>query len=97
MKRYLAVLLTLALVLAALPQAVGGYSLGESEDGYAPLQYGDSGDAVLAVQQRLKDLGYYSGKVSGNFLDGTRAAIRQFQADYGLEQTGVVDGEPKRC
>ncbi len=63
------------------------------EAGYRPLQYGDSGDTIAAVQEQLSALGYYSGKVSGNFLDGTRAAVRQFQKDYGLEATGIVDGE----
>ncbi len=57
------------------------------------LQYGDQGDIVLTVQQRLSDLGYYTGKITGNFLDGTRTAVKQFQKDYDLEQTGVVDAE----
>ncbi|MBN1777448.1 MAG: peptidoglycan-binding protein [Clostridiales bacterium] len=61
--------------------------------GYQPMQYGDSGADVLLIQEQLQMLGYYGGKVTGNYLDGTRAAVLQFQADYGLEQTGMVDGE----
>lgn len=64
-----------------------------AEVAYTPMQYGGSGEDVAAVQEQLKALGYYSGKVSGNFLDGTRAAIKQFQQDYGIEPTGIVDGE----
>lgn len=56
-------------------------------------QYGDHGDAVTRIQQRLANLGYYKGKVSGNYLEGTRAAIKRFQKDYAVEQTGNVDSE----
>ncbi|MDD3410147.1 MAG: peptidoglycan-binding protein [Eubacteriales bacterium] len=87
MKRFLALLLACLLALASLA------SLSIAEEGYRPLQYGDTGDAVSAVQNQLAALGYYSGKVSGNFLDGTRAAVRQFQKDYGLAETGELDGE----
>lgn len=94
MKRLLPLLLTLALALALIVTAQLPAPAASAEDeGYTPMQYGDSGDDVTAVQQRLKNLGYYSGKVSGNFLDGTRAAVREFQTDYGLEVTGIVDGE----
>ena len=58
---------------------------------YAPLAYGAQGESVSDIQERLKDLGYYTGKVSGNFLDGTRAAVRKFQKEYGLPETGEVD------
>ena len=55
------------------------------------LQYGDEGDDVLALQTRLQDLKYYSGKLSGKFRDGTRKAVETFQADFDLDQTGVAD------
>ncbi len=84
MKRTLALVLALALALGAAPAA------GET---YTPMEYGSSGDTVATVQEQLKALGYYSGKISGNFLDGTRAAVKAFQADYGLPVTGEVDGE----
>lgn len=92
MKRLLTLILALLLVFAALPQQTAPSATAE-ENGYAPIQYGDSGDTIAAVQEQLKALGYYSGKVSGNFLDGTRAAVRQFQEDYNLKATGIVDGE----
>jgi len=92
MKRLWVLLLAVTLALTALPVADASRAAAE-ETGYAPMQYGDSGDNVAAIQEQLKALGYYSGKISGNFLDGTRAAIRQFQQDYQLEETGIVDGE----
>ena len=55
------------------------------------LQYGDSGDDVLAAQERLTDLGYYHGKLSGDFLEGTQSASRRFQQLNNLPQTGKLD------
>lgn len=85
-------LLLLALGLGAVSPASGQEELPGLES-YQPLQYGDQGEDVSRIQQQLTDLGYYSGKISGNFLDGTRAAIRRFQKDYGLEETGIADGQ----
>lgn len=42
------------------------------------------------LQNRLKELGYYSGEVDGNFGSGSKAAIQAFQAQNGL----TPDGEP---
>lgn len=55
------------------------------------LQYGDSGESVLAAQQRLTDLGYYHGKCSGNYLEGTQSAVRRFQKYNGFKETGKLD------
>lgn len=55
------------------------------------LQYGDSGDHVLAAQERLTALGYYHGQCSGRFLEGTQSAARRFQKFNGLKQTGKID------
>ncbi len=54
------------------------------------LQYGDTGDDVRALQQRLTDLGYYRKEISGNFYDNTRAAVRAFQKNNGLPVDGVA-------
>ncbi len=55
------------------------------------LRYGDDGDDVLDLQTRLQDLYYYSGNLSGRFREGTRAAVKEFQKDFGLEETGEAD------
>ena len=55
------------------------------------LQYKDQGEDVQALQTRLKDLGYYSGKLSGQFGDATQKAVKKFQEDYDLEPTGIAD------
>ena len=58
-----------------------------------PLQYGDHGDEVVRLQKRLAELYYYTGKISGKYLEGTRAAIKAFQEDFGLTADGVADEE----
>lgn len=58
---------------------------------YHPLEKGDSGDDVKALQQRLTELGYYNGKISGNYLDGSYYAISDFQGKNGLPVTGKAD------
>lgn len=54
------------------------------------VQLEDSGDQVAELQQRLADLGYYSGEISGTFDYATEAAVMQFQRDNGLSTDGVV-------
>ena len=58
-----------------------------------PLRYGSSGDDVKDLQLRLTELGYYKGKISGNFLEGTQAAVQNLQKKNGMEVTGVADPE----
>lgn len=42
------------------------------------------------VQQKLKELGYYSGAIDGIFGNNTINAIKNFQRDYGLVVDGIV-------
>ena len=58
---------------------------------YRGLRYGSEGEDVKELQTRLILLGYYTGKVSGNYLEGTRNGIREFQKNNDLEATGVAD------
>ena len=49
-------------------------------------------DEVIAnVQTALQDAGYYYGPVTGSLSVDTRAAIANFQRDYGLTITGAID------
>lgn len=54
------------------------------------LKQGMKGDGVRALQQRLKDIGYYSGSVDGDFGAGTQAAVVAFQTANGLTPDGVA-------
>jgi len=49
-------------------------------------------DEVIAnVQTALQNAGYYYGPVTGSLSVDTRAAIANFQRDYGLTITGAID------
>ena len=52
------------------------------------LVRGDSGDKVSQLQAALKNLGYYSGTVDGNFGSGTERAVTAFQRASGLKADG---------
>lgn len=52
---------------------------------------GASGPDVYAVQAMLKSMGYFSGSITGYYGSKTEAAVRKFQAAYGLPVTGAVD------
>lgn len=58
---------------------------------YRPLQYGSSGDDVKELQTRLTELGYFTSKISGNYLESSQTAVREFQERNGLEGTGIAD------
>ncbi len=58
---------------------------------YRPLQYGSTGDDVKRLQTRLTELGYYTGKISGNYLEATRSAVERFQQKLGEAVTGIAD------
>ena len=49
-------------------------------------------DEVIAnVQTALQDAGYYYGAITGSLGVDTRAALANFQRDYGLSITGAID------
>lgn len=57
---------------------------------YRTLKEGSTGDDVRALQQKLKDLGIYTGSVTGNFGSLTATAVRAFQKAYGLYVDGIA-------
>ena len=61
--------------------------------GVTLLKYGDTGEAVSLLQSRLKELGYFSGSVGGNFGAITRDAVKSFQTAAGLTADGIAGEE----
>ena len=55
------------------------------------LQMGSAGEAVVAFQKNLKELGYYDGDCAGKFGKATVTATEKYQKAKGLERTGVAD------
>jgi peptidoglycan hydrolase-like protein with peptidoglycan-binding domain len=54
------------------------------------VSYGDSGAAVVTLQQRLTALGYWVDTESGSFDDSTEQAVWALQKAAGLHPDGVV-------
>ena len=52
------------------------------------LKRGDRGDDVTALQDRLRDLGYFKEDSTGYYGPKTEAAVREFQRDHGIEPIG---------
>jgi peptidoglycan hydrolase-like protein with peptidoglycan-binding domain len=50
-------------------------------------------DQTRAIQQRLKDQGFYYGEVDGQGGEETSAAIRRYQIRHGLRVTGQLNDE----
>lgn len=55
------------------------------------LKAGDKGQEVKYLQKRLKDLGYYNGKISGHFGQRTKYAVKKFQKDCRTAANGIAD------
>lgn len=51
---------------------------------YTPLQYGDSGDAVVQLQQGLIYYGYLAGAADGVFGQKTAEAVTDFNLAHGV-------------
>lgn len=89
MQKTVLILLSLLLCLFMLCAAAEE----EATRFYDTLQYGDTGEDVLALQTRLKELGYYSGPLSSKYAELTRKAVREVQDVYGLEVSGIADND----
>ena len=83
MKRVICAILALAMVL------VSASAFAE----YAQMEKGAKGEAVSALQTRLKELGFYSIAVDGDYGNGTVNAIKAFEEYNGLTPTGIASVE----
>ncbi len=63
--------------------------------GKQTLKVGAKGGDVYELQGRLKYLGYYKGKIDGDFGWGTYKAVKNFQWKFGMKVDGVVGGKTK--
>lgn len=95
-KRGVAVL-ALACAVTASVGAIGAVKTAQTEQTHvesvwttAILRSGSSGGEVKEVQRRLKEWGYYTGKVDGVFGKATKNAVIAFQKKNGLTADGVV-------
>lgn len=58
---------------------------------YRTLRSGDEGADVKQLEQNLKALGYGGFTVDGEYTSATATAVREWQEDLGLAETGRVE------
>lgn len=79
MKRAMGIMLATLLILCTFGVSVSGLS-----------KVGSRSDEVVAIQQKLKEKGYYNYTVDGIFGTRTRNAVISFQRDNGLAADGIA-------
>ncbi len=60
------------------------------------LRIDSTGSTVRTLQKNLTTLGYYYGDITGHYGEKTAVAVRKFQADNGLKETGTANRETLR-
>lgn len=89
MKRIAVALFTIAvLALAAFAQSATGPA---AETKSAPKIFRATKDQIKIVQTKLKAANLYSGEATGKLDDTTRTAIKTWQSNNSLKQTGTLN------
>ena len=57
------------------------------------IKKSDTGNYVIILQEKLKNLGFYYASITGSFDDYTNEVVMDFQETYGLNPNGIVDSE----
>lgn len=57
------------------------------------LKYQTTGQDVVFLQLKLKELGYLKARADGLFGKSTEQAVRELQRDKKIQDTGIVDGK----
>lgn len=61
--------------------------------GFDEIKPGDRGADVLAIERRLKQLGYYTGELDGVYEDELKKAVHNFQRDNDLQVQNTITRE----
>lgn len=86
MKRYITVLVTIIYCYV-------GVNLTYGKEIETISYWGTSGEEVIQIQTRLKNWGYYNGKIDGVYGTGTFNAVKSFQKKNGLTADGVAGSQ----
>jgi hypothetical protein len=81
------------IVSTGTPVIIKNGPFGPFGTGFRKLAPGDKGADVLAVQERLKALGYFQGYESGIYEDDLKSSIYQFQQDNKLQVKYTITRE----
>lgn len=66
---------------------------------YRVIRKGDRGEEVLAIKQRLQELGYIrqSSKLTEDYNDTTVQRVKLFQKQMGMKEDGIASPEVQAC
>lgn len=78
-------------VAVGTPVLVTGGIYGAFGSGFRPLSPGMYGQDVLAVQKRLRALGYYAADCNGRYGSALKSAVHSFQKGNGLPVSDTID------
>ncbi len=73
------------IVSLGTPVIIRNGPFGPFGTGFRNLRPGDRGADVLAVQEKLKTLGYFEDAVTGIYENNLKNALYEFQKDHGLK------------
>ncbi|WNQ13790.1 spore cortex-lytic enzyme [Paenibacillus aurantius] len=59
------------------------------------IRYGAEGGDVYELQGRLKYLGFFTGKIDGDYGYRTLKSVKWFQSEFGLKVDGIVGSKTK--
>ncbi|MEC4853643.1 MAG: peptidoglycan-binding domain-containing protein, partial [Jaaginema sp. PMC 1079.18] len=82
--------------IAACPSLAVSSPIAQAESPVAtpspiqPLRPGDQGAAVIALQEKLKKLGFFSGESDGDYGTKTQTAVAAFQDSKNLVADGIA-------
>ncbi len=61
-------------------------------ENYETLNTSSTGENVVKLQLKLRELGYYDGRADGGYGAMTESAVKKAQAALGMEANGIADG-----
>lgn len=64
---------------------------GRASFGHNVLRYPMTGQAVVALQLKLRELGYLTGRADGRYGRTLEDAVRLLQREWKLPETGIAD------
>lgn len=79
-----------SMVRVGTPVVIINGCLGPFGNKFSEIVPGDRGADVMAIQIRLKDLGYFDGWISGIYEDDLKLAVHTFQKRNSLEVKNAI-------
>lgn len=87
---------TFALLIMLCTAGYAQFSPAQKEEKTSITRTEYQPETIQKAQQALKEKGFYKGEVSGKMDTNTRDAIKAFQAQQGIRETGRLNKETRQ-